>query len=208
MNILSKTYLQRRKKLYQFQIADGSIGADTNNEYIVYFRPLIKLWFFWKVIILLVDLYYINECYLWMAFREFYYFAREQLKVTNIILMSIYIVHYAFRLMMTPRLPQSFFNYLTTPSKVLIYLQHIIRYNNNGFLFLVYLIFLISFFLEYDIARWLHLIITFRIIQIDSLLAVIYTKIHIYKTVRVIYRIIILIFIIQYFTHVLACIFY
>ena len=60
MKLLNKTYLHRRKKLSQFQIAEGSIGADTNDEYIIYFRPLIKLWLLWKVIIFLVDLYYIN----------------------------------------------------------------------------------------------------------------------------------------------------
>lgn len=41
-------------------------------EYTYQSALLIKCWPIWKVLIILVDLYLINECYLWISFQSFY----------------------------------------------------------------------------------------------------------------------------------------
>jgi len=53
-------YTHRRKQLIHYQLAEGSVGADTNDTYILYSKLLIKSWFMCKMLILLIDLYYIN----------------------------------------------------------------------------------------------------------------------------------------------------
>ena len=53
-------YSHRRKQLVHYQLTEGSVGADTNDQYLLYSKLLIKFWFVWKMFILLVDIYYIN----------------------------------------------------------------------------------------------------------------------------------------------------
>jgi hypothetical protein len=59
--------------------------------------------------ILVVDIYYLYECCLWMSFHSFYYYSIQQLLPLNIILMLILLTHLVFKIMMTPVLPPMLF---------------------------------------------------------------------------------------------------
>jgi hypothetical protein len=152
--------------------------------------------------------YYINECLLWLAFESFYYYSRNQLLALNIVLMGILGLHLVFKIMMTPRLPSTAFELLGKKTKVMLYAEHVLRYDFNLLHFLVYFTFLVSFFLPYASAEWVHLIYTARIIEVNALLTVVYTKIHTSKVWRVLYRLTMLTVIIEYLSHLFACIFY
>ena len=66
---------------------------------------LVRWWLPWKVLIFLIDLYFINECLLWVAFHSFYDYSMHHLVVLNSILMIILFLNIVFKVMMTPKLP-------------------------------------------------------------------------------------------------------
>lgn len=65
-------YSHQRKQLARFQLSEGSEGSDPSIQYLYYSPLLLKLWFLWKTFVFLIDLYYVNECCLWIAFKSFY----------------------------------------------------------------------------------------------------------------------------------------
>jgi hypothetical protein len=142
-------YTHRRKQLVHHQLAEGSVGADTNNSYLLYSKILIKSWFVWKMIILLVDLYYINECFLWLAFESFYQYSLNQLLAFNVVLLLVLLVHIVFKIMMTPKLPPIVFEYLGKKTKILLYVEHICRYDYNLLNVVLYFLFLLSYWIPY-----------------------------------------------------------
>ena len=109
---------------------------------------------------------------------------------------------------MTPKLPKTIFNYLNKKSKTLLYIEYICRYNFNLINIVLFIVFAISFVVPYSIARWLHVVYTVKILEVDNLLSVIYTRIYTNKTMRVLYRIVMLTFIVIYISHLIAIVFY
>lgn len=192
----------------RFQLPEGSEGADSSTTYLFHYSLLVRWWFWWKMFILVIDLYYINECCLWMSFKHFYSYSIHQLLPLNVILMAILLIHLVFKIMMTPALPANLFELLGSKSKKLLKLEFILRYDFNGLNMLIYVIFLVSYFLPYTEAAWMHLVYTFKLIEVNSYLAIIHTKIHTYKFLRVIYRLSMLMFLILYLSHLFGSIFY
>ena len=62
------------------------------------------------------------------------------------------------------------FEYLGRRSKSLLYMEHICRYDYNLLNVVIYLLFLMSYWLPYSLAQWIHLIYTFKLIEINSLM--------------------------------------
>lgn len=86
--------------------------------------------------------------------------------------------------------------------------EHFLRYDNYWVNLVVFICFLLSYFLEYPAAAWLHLVYTLKLLDMNSYLSVIHTKIHIYKVLRVAYRLAMLMFIILYLSNIFAAAFY
>lgn len=57
------------------------------------------------MIIFLVDLYYISECYLWLAFPEFYQTSITTLLPMNIIFLVLLCLNLIFKFILTPKVP-------------------------------------------------------------------------------------------------------
>ena len=169
---------------------------------------MISFWFVWKFVIMLIDIYYINECFLWLTFEGFYNYAKQQLLAFNIVLLFLLFLHCIFKIMMTPKLPESIFSYMGKHTKRLLYLEYICRYNFNLFNILMFISFFTSFILSYEAAGWIHGFYTLKVIEVDNFLSVIYTRIYTWKAMRVIYRIVMLTFIILYISHLIAIVFY
>ena len=89
---------------------------------------------------------------MWLAFESFYEYSLNQLLVLNIVLLSILMAHFVFKVMMTPKLPSIVFEYMDKKTRILLYIEHVCRYDYNLLNLLIYLLFLVSYLVPYNSA--------------------------------------------------------
>jgi hypothetical protein len=126
----------------------------------------------------------------------------------NAVFLSLLLLMIPLKIMMTPRLPSEITNNVTSPFRQLLFLEHYALYDYNVWSAFITVVFLISYFVDYSIAKYIHLVYVLRLVEMQSFVQIIYRKIHVRKVLRIIYHFALLFFFILYLSHFFAIIFY